>query len=74
MKRTTKKRRITLDSSILITIEDKLFSTEHAKTSEVIDAGMAITNSTLDRARKYEEELATALKDLEHLHHLGKYY
>jgi hypothetical protein len=36
MKRTTKKRRLTLDSSILITTEEKLISTEHAKTSELI--------------------------------------
>jgi hypothetical protein len=74
MKRTTKKRRLTLDSSILITIEEKLISTEHAKTFELIGAGMAITDATLDRERKYEEEMATVLKELEHLHHLEKYY
>jgi hypothetical protein len=73
MKRTTKKRRLTLDNSILITIEEKLISTEHAKTSELIAVGMAITVATLDRARKDEEELATALKELEHLCHLVKY-
>jgi hypothetical protein len=74
MKRTTKKRRLTLDSSILITTEEKLISTEHAKTSELIGAGMEITDATLDRERKDEEELATVLKELEHLHHLEKYY
>jgi hypothetical protein len=74
MKRTTKKRRLTLDSSILITIEEKLISIEHAKTSELIDVGMDITNATLDRERKYEEELAVMLKELEHLRHLEKYY
>jgi hypothetical protein len=74
MKRTTKKRRLTLDSSILITTEEKLISTEHAKTSELIDAGMEITDATLDRERKDEEELATVLKELEHLCHLEKYY
>jgi hypothetical protein len=74
MNRTTKKRRLTLDNSILITTEDKLISTEHANTSELIDAGMEITDSTLDRARKYEEELAAMLKELEHLRHLAKYY
>jgi hypothetical protein len=51
MKRTTKKRRLMLDSSILITTEEKLLSTEHAKTSELIGAGMDITDATLDRAR-----------------------
>jgi hypothetical protein len=74
VKRTTKKRRLTLDSSILITTEEKLIITEHAKTSKIIDAGMAITDATLDRERKYEEDLDAALKDLEHLRHLEKYY
>jgi hypothetical protein len=74
MKRTNKKRRLTLDSSILITKKEKLISTEHAKTSKLIGAGMAITYATLDRERKYEEELVIVLKELEHLRHLEKYY
>jgi hypothetical protein len=74
VKRTTKKRRLTLDSSILITTKEKLISTEHAKMSEIIGAGMEITNATLDRERKDEEELVPMLKDLEHLCHLEKYY
>jgi DNA-directed RNA polymerase subunit E'/Rpb7 len=51
MRRTTKKRRLTLDSSILITMEEKLLSTKHAKTSNIISAGMAITDATLDREK-----------------------
>jgi hypothetical protein len=74
MKRTTKKRRITLDISILITTKEKLITTEHAKRSELIDAGMAITDATLDRERRDEKEMVTALKELEHLCHLEKYY
>jgi hypothetical protein len=74
MKRTTKKRRLTLDSSILITTEEKLINTEHAKMSKIIDIGMAIIDANLDRERKDEAELATALNKLEHLHHLPKYY
>jgi hypothetical protein len=35
---------------------------------------MAIKNATLDRARKDEDEMATMLKELEHLQHLDKYY
>jgi hypothetical protein len=72
--RTTKKRRLTLDSSILITTEEKLIITENAKTSELIGVGMTITYATLDRERKYKEELVIALKDLEHMCHLEKYY
>jgi hypothetical protein len=52
MKRTTKKRRLTLDHSILITTKEKLISTEHAKTSELIDTGMEITDATLDREKR----------------------
>jgi hypothetical protein len=74
MKKTTKKRRLTLDYSILITIEEKLITTEHAKTSELISTGMAITDATLDREKRDEEELVVVLKELEHLRHLKKYY
>jgi hypothetical protein len=74
MKRTTKKRRPVLDSSNLITIEEKFISTEHTKTSKIIIVGMAITDSNVNREIKYEEDMATTLKELEHLHHLVKYY
>jgi len=74
IQRTTKKRRITLDRSILITTEEHLINTEHAKTSELIDAWMEITDATLDIAKRDEQELVTALKELEHLRNLVKYY
>jgi hypothetical protein len=67
-------QRTTLDHSILITIEEHLINTEHAKMSELIDAEMAITDATLDRAKRDEKELVAALKELEHLRHLAKYY
>jgi hypothetical protein len=51
-----------------------MLSTEHAKMSELINIEMAITGATLDRERRDEKELATALKELEHLCHLEKYY
>jgi hypothetical protein len=51
-----------------------MINTEHAKTSELINTGMEITYATLDRAKRDEEELFTALKELEHLCHLEKYY
>jgi hypothetical protein len=64
MKRTTNKRRITLDISILITTEENLIIIEHAKTSELINVGINITDATLDRARRDEKDLADALKEL----------
>jgi hypothetical protein len=74
MKRTTKKRRLTLDILILITIEEKLNNTKHSKTSKLISVGMAITDATLDREGRDEKDLVTTLKELKHLHHLEKYY
>jgi hypothetical protein len=37
-----------------------MLSTEHAKTSELIGAGMAIIDATLDRKRRDEKELVVA--------------
>jgi hypothetical protein len=51
-----------------------LINTEQSKSSKLIGIGIAITYTTLDRERKYEEDLADALKALEHLRHLEKYY
>jgi hypothetical protein len=48
MRITTKKRRLTLDRTIFITTEETLLDTENAKMTEIIRAGMAITNATLD--------------------------
>jgi hypothetical protein len=59
---TTKKIRLTLYLSILITIKEKLISTEHAKTSEIIGAGMEITDATLDRVKRDEKEMVVVLK------------
>jgi hypothetical protein len=35
---------------------------------------MSITDATLDKEKKDEEELVSSLKELENLHHLSKYY
>jgi len=74
MRRTTKKRRLTLYSTLLITIEETLLNTENVKTTELIGVGMAITDATLDRVKRYEKELYFAKKELDQLHHLAKYY
>jgi hypothetical protein len=52
MRRNTKKRRLTLDNTLLINTEEMLFDTENAKMTELIGAGMAITDATLDRERR----------------------
>jgi hypothetical protein len=63
-----------LDSLILIMTEEKLLSTEHAKTSDLIGAGIAITGATLDKARRDEKNLVAAHNELKHMRHLEKYY
>jgi hypothetical protein len=74
MRRTTNKRKLTLNSTLLITIEETLFDTKNAKMIELIGAGMAITTTTLDRERRDERELAAMKKELDHLQHQAKYY
>jgi hypothetical protein len=74
MRRTTKKRRLMLDSTLLITTEETLLNIENAKTTELIGVGMAITDATLDRVKRDEKELTATKKELDHLLHLAKYY
>jgi hypothetical protein len=74
VQRTVKKRRILLDHSILVTIEENLINTTDARTSELIDVGKALLDATLDRARRDEKELDATLKELEHLCHIVEYY
>jgi hypothetical protein len=74
IQRTAKKRRITLDHSILVTTEENLINTADAHTSELIGVGKSLSDATQDRARRDEKELATTLKELEHLCHLVEYY
>jgi hypothetical protein len=55
-------------------MEENMINTENSKTSKLIGAGMEITDATLDRGKRDEEELVVSLKELEHLCHLVKYY
>ena len=51
IQRTTKKRRITLDHSILIGTKENLINTENARTSKLLSVGMVLLDATLDRAK-----------------------
>jgi hypothetical protein len=42
--------------------------------TELIDVRKALSEVTLDRAKRDEKELSSTLKELEHLHHLVEYY
>jgi hypothetical protein len=61
-KRTVKKRKLTLDRTMFITMEETLFDTEHAKMTKLIRDGMAIMNATLNRENKDEEEAVSMRK------------
>jgi hypothetical protein len=74
VQRTTKKRRITLDHSILITTEENLINIENARTSKLLGVGMAISEATQGRAKRVEKELVATIKELEHVRHLAEYY
>jgi hypothetical protein len=67
MRRTIKKRNLTLDSTLLITTKETFFDTKNANMTELIGAGMAITNATLDKEKMDEREVATMKKEPDHL-------
>jgi len=73
VRRKTKKRRLTLDRTLLITTKEMFLNTKNAKTIELIGAGMAITDATPDREKRDEKELASTKKDMDHMRHLAKY-
>jgi hypothetical protein len=62
MRRTTKKRRLMLNITLLITTEETLFDSESDKITGLIGAGMAITDGTLDREKRDEREVASMRK------------
>jgi hypothetical protein len=64
---TTKKRKITVDCSILVTTEESLINTIDDNTSKLIGVGRSLSDVSRDRARRDERELADTLKELEHL-------
>jgi hypothetical protein len=63
-----------LDHSILVITEENLINTADAQTSELIDVGKSLSDTTLDRTRRDEKELVVSLKEIEHLRHIYEYY
>jgi len=53
-KRTNKKRRLTLDIVVMITMEETMLDAKQSKVSELLGAGMAISNATINKAREDE--------------------
>jgi hypothetical protein len=74
MRRKTKKMSLALDITLLITTEETLLNTKNDKTTKFIGVGMVIIDAMLDREKRGEKELAATKKELNHVHHLEKYY
>jgi hypothetical protein len=74
VQRTTKKRKITVDHSILVTTEEILINTTYSPTSKLIGMGRALSDPAQDRVRRDERELVDTLKEVEHLCHIVEYY
>jgi hypothetical protein len=54
VKRTSKKRRLTLDSVVVITMKETMLDAKQSKVSELLGVGMAISSATIDREREDE--------------------
>jgi hypothetical protein len=74
MRRKINKMKLMLDSILFITTEETLFDTESAKMTELIRAGMAINDATLDGGKRDEREVASMKKELYHLRYQVEYY
>jgi hypothetical protein len=51
VKRTNKKRRLTLDNVVMITTEETLLDARRSKVSKLLGARMAISSGTIDRVK-----------------------
>jgi hypothetical protein len=74
VKRTGKKRRITLDSVVMITMEETLLDAGQSRVSELLGESMAISSATIDREREDEREVDSMREELVHLKHQVEYY
>jgi hypothetical protein len=57
VKRTQRKRKLTLDSTMIMTSEETFLDAKKTKVSELLGAGMAISHATIDRPKKKKERL-----------------
>ena len=56
VKRTRKKRNLTLDITVVVTTEEALFDTKKEKVKELLGARMAISDSNIDKENEDERE------------------
>jgi hypothetical protein len=74
VRRIGKKRRLTLDNVMLITMEETLLDDKKSKVSELLGACMAISSATMDKEREDEREYDSMRVELVQLRHQVEYY
>jgi hypothetical protein len=74
VRRTGKKRRITLDNVVMITTEETLLDARQSRVSELLGEGIAISSATIDREKEDEREVESMREELAHLRHQVEYY
>jgi hypothetical protein len=70
----TRKMKLTLDSSMVITTKEILMDTKKDKVSELLGVGMVISHATIYIAKEDEREAEAMKRELENLGHQADYY
>jgi hypothetical protein len=63
VRRTSKKIKLTLENTMVMTIEETLLDKNKAKVIAFLGVGVAISHTTIDRAREDEREATATKKD-----------
>jgi hypothetical protein len=71
---TSRKRNLTLDSAMVITIEENLLDSKNAKLHELLGEGMTISHATIEKDKEDEMEVDAMRRELETIRHQDDYY
>jgi hypothetical protein len=74
VKRTHRKRKVTLDSGVLSTTEEVIIDTKKDKMSQLYSIGLAISHASYDKAIMEERELEQARVEIASLKHQVQYH
>jgi hypothetical protein len=69
-----RKRKMTMDINVLLTLQETLFDAKKARVNELLGAGVVISDSTIDKDRAKEREDEELRRELESLRHQVHYY
>jgi hypothetical protein len=74
VKRTQRKRKITLDNSVLCTFEEVIINTKKEKMSQLFSVGLVISHASLDKVVAKERELEQVKQEVASLKYQVQYY